>query len=97
MQFGFEDSIDTVFLDVEHNPLTRKPFFNECVFYARSARAVITADFFWNYPADVPLVCISNARVGKLCNPWVYVWINRGRGCGNSAWIAFTNPSTAHS
>jgi len=41
-----------VFDDVEVNPFTSKPFFNEVCLVAYDT--LITADLFWNYPDSVP-------------------------------------------
>lgn len=45
----FEGAVDTVFFDVEHNPFTRTPFFNECVF--RFGTSLIATDLWWNWPS----------------------------------------------
>ena len=37
-------------VDVEVNPFTGKPFFNEVVFYHPQSKTLLTTDTFWNYP-----------------------------------------------
>ena len=37
-------------VDVEVNPFTGKPFFNEVVFYHPKSKTLLTTDTFWNYP-----------------------------------------------
>jgi len=37
-------------LDMEINPFTGKPFFNEVVFYHKPSKSLITTDIYWNYP-----------------------------------------------
>jgi hypothetical protein len=39
-------------VDVEVNPFTGKPFFNEVIFYHTPSKTVLTTDFFWNYPTS---------------------------------------------
>ena len=36
--------------DMEVNPFTGKPFFNEVVFYHRPSKTLMTTDLYWNYP-----------------------------------------------
>ncbi|KAG7361173.1 protein of unknown function DUF4336 containing protein [Nitzschia inconspicua] len=37
-------------LDMEVNPFTGKPFFNEVIFFHRPSKTLMTTDLFWNYP-----------------------------------------------
>lgn len=53
--------IETLHVDVEVNPFTGKPFFNECVFYHRPSKSFITTDLFWNYPAST----VPNSQYGQ--------------------------------
>lgn len=39
-------------IDVEHNPFTGRPFFNEVIFYHVPTKTLLTTDLFWNYPAS---------------------------------------------
>eukprot|EP00639_Heterosigma_akashiwo_P030637 CAMPEP_0194672968 /NCGR_PEP_ID=MMETSP0295-20121207/6785_1 /TAXON_ID=39354 /ORGANISM="Heterosigma akashiwo, Strain CCMP2393" /LENGTH=289 /DNA_ID=CAMNT_0039556827 /DNA_START=76 /DNA_END=944 /DNA_ORIENTATION=- len=50
------DEIDCCWFDCEHNPFTRKPFFNEVLFHHRESKTLLTTDLYWNYPSgpDVP-------------------------------------------
>lgn len=54
-------AIETLQIDVEVNPFTGKPFFNECIFYHRPSKSLITTDLFWNYPASG----VPNAQFGR--------------------------------
>lgn len=50
---GWDTSvIQALHIDVEVNPLTGKPFFNEVIFYHVPSKTLIATDFYWNYPAD---------------------------------------------
>jgi glutaredoxin len=42
------------YMDCEHNPFTRSPFFNEVVFVHLPTKTLIVTDLFWNYPIDAP-------------------------------------------
>ena len=42
--------IEPCHFDVEVNPFTNKPFFNEVVFYHVHSKSVLMTDLFWNYP-----------------------------------------------
>lgn len=46
------DTITPLHLDMEVNPFTGKPFFNEVIFYHRPSKTLITTDLYWNYPQD---------------------------------------------
>mmetsp|Transcript_15588 Transcript_15588/g.27964 ORF Transcript_15588/g.27964 Transcript_15588/m.27964 type:complete len:317 (+) Transcript_15588:41-991(+) len=48
----WENDLDMCFLDYEHNPFTKKSFFNEVVFVHKPSETLITADLFWNYPEN---------------------------------------------
>ena len=37
-------------IDVEVNPFTGRPFFNEVVFYHPESKTLLTTDLYWNYP-----------------------------------------------
>ena len=43
------ETIVPLHLDVEVNPFTGKPFFNEVIFYHRPSKTMMTTDWFWNY------------------------------------------------
>eukprot|EP00899_Mesostigma_viride_P021460 jgi/Mesvir1/29315/Mv01573-RA.1 len=45
----------TSFADLEHNPFTKRPFFNEVLFVHLKSGSLIVTDLYWNYPSDVPL------------------------------------------
>jgi hypothetical protein len=53
--------IETLHVDVEVNPFTGKPFFNECVFYHAPTKSLYTTDLFWNYPANA----VPNSQWGQ--------------------------------
>ncbi|CAJ1960921.1 unnamed protein product [Cylindrotheca closterium] len=44
------EELQALHLDVEANPFTGKPFFNEVIFYHKPSKALIVTDVFWNYP-----------------------------------------------
>jgi len=44
------EEICPMHIDVEVNPFTGKPFFNEVVFYHPKSKSLLTTDYFWNYP-----------------------------------------------
>jgi hypothetical protein len=46
------NAIQTIHIDMEKNPFTGKPFFNECIFYHAPSKTMMATDFFWNYPAN---------------------------------------------
>jgi Domain of unknown function (DUF4336) len=46
------DTITPLHLDMEVNPLTGKPFFNEVIFYHQPSKTLMTTDLYWNYPQD---------------------------------------------
>lgn len=39
-------------VDVEANPFTGKPFFNEVIFFHKSSKTLLTTDLYWNYPTS---------------------------------------------
>ena len=39
-------------IDIEKNPFTGKPFFNEVVYFHKPSKCLIMTDLFWNYPGD---------------------------------------------
>ena len=43
-------AISPLHLDMEVNPFTGKPFFNEVIFYHLPSKTLLTTDVFWNYP-----------------------------------------------
>ena len=47
--WSFEEIVP-LHLDMEVNPFTGKPFFNEVIFYHRPSKTLMTTDLFWNYP-----------------------------------------------
>lgn len=48
-------------LNIEKNPFTRRPFFNEVIFYHAPSKTLLTTDMFWNYPGSV----IPNEEFGR--------------------------------
>ena len=51
----WQNDFDYCFLNAEHNPFTKNPFFNEVCFFHKPSKTLITTDFFWNYPKDAPV------------------------------------------
>jgi hypothetical protein len=54
----------------EVNPFNGKPFFSEVVFCYGASGVMITADFFWNWPDDVP----AATRAWKWGMDVVFKW-----------------------
>jgi hypothetical protein len=48
-------------VDVEVNPFTGKPFFNEVVYFHHPSKTLITTDLYWNYPRDG----VPNSQFGR--------------------------------
>jgi len=48
-------------LNIEKNPFTGRPFFNEVIFYHAPSKTLITTDMFWNYPGSV----VPNKEFGR--------------------------------
>ncbi|KAL7576406.1 hypothetical protein ACA910_018211 [Epithemia clementina (nom. ined.)] len=47
--------LQALHIDMEKNPFTGKPFFNEVIFYHKPSKSLIVTDCFWNYPSrDTP-------------------------------------------
>jgi hypothetical protein len=44
------DELQPLHVDVEVNPFTGRPFFNEVVFYHPESKTLLTTDLYWNYP-----------------------------------------------
>jgi hypothetical protein len=42
--------IQPLHIDCEVNPVTNKPFFNECVYYHTPSKTLMVTDLYWNYP-----------------------------------------------
>jgi hypothetical protein len=53
--------IQPLHIDIEINPFTGKPFFNEVIYYHSPSKTLILTDLFWNYPANV----IPNSQYGQ--------------------------------
>jgi hypothetical protein len=60
---GYWDTsvLQCLHVNVEKNPFTGRPFFNEVVFFHEPSKTLITTDFFWNYPASG----VPNAEFGR--------------------------------
>lgn len=43
--------IEALHLDIEANPFTGKPFFNEVIYYHVPSKTLMMTDLFWNYPS----------------------------------------------
>jgi len=46
------NEIQPLHLNIETNPFTGKPFFNEVLFYHAPSKSLLTTDFYWNYPSS---------------------------------------------
>ena len=62
------EEIQPLHIDMEVNPATGKPFFNEVVFYHKPSQTLITTDLYWNYPQPDG---VPNSHLSK--SP-VYSW-----------------------
>jgi hypothetical protein len=62
-QAGYWDTsvLQCLHINVEKNPFTGRPFFNEVVFFHQPSKTLLTTDFFWNYPANG----VPNAEFGR--------------------------------
>ena len=38
-------------VNMEHNPFTNRPFFNEVIYYHAPTKTLLCTDLFWNYPS----------------------------------------------
>lgn len=52
--------IQSLHIDIEKNPFTGTPFFNEVIFYHSASKTLMCTDLFWNYPADT----VPNSQYG---------------------------------
>tara|TARA_B110000977_G_scaffold7481_1_gene10286 strand:- start:3182 stop:3859 length:678 start_codon:yes stop_codon:yes gene_type:complete len=66
-QFGDEFSVLS-FAELEKNPVTQTPFFNEVLFVHKPSGVLLVTDIFWNYPASVP----TKTKLWKFGMDWVY-------------------------
>lgn len=55
------DVLQPLHLNIEKNPFTGRPFFNEVIFYHAPTKTLLTTDMFWNYPGSV----IPNKEFGR--------------------------------
>ena len=55
------DVLQPLHLNIEKNPFTGKPFFNEVIFYHAPSKTLICTDLFWNYPGST----IPNKEFGR--------------------------------
>ena len=46
------EELQPLHVDVEVNPFTSRPFFNEVVFFHKPSKSLLTTDIYWNYPAS---------------------------------------------
>lgn len=46
------NEIQPLHFNIEVNPFTGKPFFNEVVFYHTKSKTLMVTDTYWNYPID---------------------------------------------
>jgi len=56
------DIIQPLHIDIELNPFTGKPFFNEVVYFHAPSETLIMTDLFWNYPAADG---VPNSQLGR--------------------------------
>jgi Domain of unknown function (DUF4336) len=56
-----ESLIQSLHINVEKNPFTGRPFFNEVIFYHVPTKTLLTTDLFWNYPSNG----VANSEFGR--------------------------------
>jgi hypothetical protein len=49
-------------INMEHNPFTQRPFFNEVIYYHVPTKTLLCTDLFWNYPSADG---VPNAQYGQ--------------------------------
>lgn len=54
-------TITPLHLNMEVNPFTGKPFFNEVIFYHAPSKTLLTTDLYWNYPTSDG---VPNSHIG---------------------------------
>jgi hypothetical protein len=54
--------IQPLHIDIEHNPFTQRPFFNEVIYYHSTTKTLLCTDLFWNYPTKDG---IPNSQYGR--------------------------------
>jgi hypothetical protein len=75
--------IEVTFMSHEHNPFTGKPFFNELLFFHKPSKVLLTTDFFWAYPSDVPFgTKLWKFGMDKIYRPFYFsLMIKDKRAC----------------
>lgn len=59
---GWDESIiQPLHVNIEKNPFTGRPFFNEVVYYHTPSKTLMVTDVFWNYPRDT----VPNSQYGR--------------------------------
>jgi hypothetical protein len=44
--------LQPIHINIEHNPFTQRPFFNEVIYYHTPTKTLLCTDLFWNYPSS---------------------------------------------
>jgi hypothetical protein len=83
-QAGYWDTnvLQCLHINVEKNPFTGRPFFNEVVFFHQPSKTLLTTDFFWNYPANG----VPNAEFGRDDTWELAPTLTDGVPIGSRAW-----------
>ena len=55
------DILQPLHINIEKNPFTGRPFFNEVIFFHAPSKTLIATDLFWNYPGSV----VPNKEFGR--------------------------------
>eukprot|EP00892_Ulva_mutabilis_P012366 jgi/Ulvmu1/9501/UM052_0072.1 len=86
---GWPEEIEVTYLNHEVNPFNGKPFFNEVAFFHTLSRTLMTADFFWNYPAEgVPVrTRIWKAGMDSLFAPFYFNLMIKDQGAYNRSMV----------
>ena len=50
--WDYQNEIIPYHIDMELNPFTNKPFFNEVIYYHVPSKTLLTTDLYWNYPTN---------------------------------------------
>jgi Domain of unknown function (DUF4336) len=73
--------IQPLHLNIEQNPFTGRPFFNEVIFYHAPTKTLLCTDLFWNYPATG----IPNSQHGRD-DSWELAPVVEAIPCSSRLW-----------
>ena len=76
------DILEALHINIEENPFTGRPFFNEVVFFHKPSKTLMTTDLFWNYPKSG----IPNEEFGRNDSWDLAPALESGVPFGSRAW-----------